>query len=172
MTHHILIIEDERDCAQHRRLASAARLRGGLEQGRRWERIDQRQGQQLVIDFVTSPSKYRHWKLQFAGEVAELIVDVDENAGLFEGYQLKLIELADLQRLRFEHPEVKAVDPEVGQGQGILRRRQPPNARRLAALPQGQLLRNRQIVGAGFHKIANITLRFDNHEVYIERLRG
>ena len=95
MTHHILIIEDERDCAQHRRLASAARLRGGLEQGRRCERIDQRQGQQLVIDFVTSPSKYRHWKLQFAGEVAELIMDVDENAGLFEGYQLKLTLCSD-----------------------------------------------------------------------------
>ena len=71
--------------------------------------------QQLVIDFVTSPSKYRHWKLQFAGEVAELIMDVDENAGLFEGYQLKLIELADaLQRLRFEHPEVEAVDLKSG----------------------------------------------------------
>ncbi len=70
------------------------------------------------IDFVTSPDKYRHWKLRFAGDVAELVMDVDENAGLFDGYQLKLnsydlgvdIELADaLQRLRFEHPEVKAV---------------------------------------------------------------
>ncbi len=71
-----------------------------------------------MIDFVTLPGQYRHWKLQFAGEVAEFIMDVDENAGLFEGYQLKLnsydlgvdIELADaLQRLRFEHPEVKVV---------------------------------------------------------------
>ena len=71
-----------------------------------------------MIDFVTSPDKYRHWKLAFAGDVAELIMDVNENAGLFEGYQLKLnsydlgvdIELADaLQRLRFEHPEVKVV---------------------------------------------------------------
>jgi benzoyl-CoA-dihydrodiol lyase len=70
------------------------------------------------IDFQTEPARYRHWKLAFAGEVAELIMDVDENAGLFEGYQLKLnsydlgvdIELADaVQRLRFEHPEVKAV---------------------------------------------------------------
>ena len=33
-----------------------------------------------MIDFVTSPNKYRHWKLQFAGESAELIMDVDENA--------------------------------------------------------------------------------------------
>ena len=70
------------------------------------------------IDFQTEPARYRHWKLAFAGDVAELIMDVDENAGLFEGYQLKLnsydlgvdIELADaVQRLRFEHPEVKVV---------------------------------------------------------------
>jgi benzoyl-CoA-dihydrodiol lyase len=70
------------------------------------------------IDFQTAPERYRHWKLKFNDHVAELIMDVDENAGLFEGYQLKLnsydlgvdIELADaLQRLRFEHPEVKVV---------------------------------------------------------------
>ena len=70
------------------------------------------------IDFQTEPERYHHWKLKFDGEVAELLMDVDENAGLFEGYQLKLnsydlgvdIELADaVQRLRFEHPEVKAV---------------------------------------------------------------
>jgi benzoyl-CoA-dihydrodiol lyase len=70
------------------------------------------------IDTETDPSRYRHWKLAFDGEVAELLMDVDENAGLFEGYQLKLnsydlgvdIELADaVQRLRFEHPEVKVV---------------------------------------------------------------
>jgi benzoyl-CoA-dihydrodiol lyase len=70
------------------------------------------------IDFQTEPARYRHWKLKFDGDVAELIMDVDENAGLFEGYQLKLnsydlgvdIELNDaVQRLRFEHPEVKVV---------------------------------------------------------------
>jgi benzoyl-CoA-dihydrodiol lyase len=70
------------------------------------------------IDFQTDPSRYRHWKLEVAGEVATLTMDVDENAGLFEGYQLKLnsydlgvdIELADaVQRLRFEHPAVKVV---------------------------------------------------------------
>ena len=70
------------------------------------------------IDFQTEPGRYRHWKLAFDGEVAELIMDVDENAGLFGDYQLKLnsydlgvdIELADaVQRLRFEHPEVKVV---------------------------------------------------------------
>ena len=70
------------------------------------------------IEFQTEPSRYRHWKLKFEGEMAELIMDVDESATLFEGYQLKLnsydlgvdIELADVvQRLRFEHPEVKVV---------------------------------------------------------------
>src|SRR6266850_5697 len=70
------------------------------------------------IDFQTDPSRYRHWKLDVEGDVATLTMDVDENGGLFEGYQLKLnsydlgvdIELADaVQRLRFEHPEVKVV---------------------------------------------------------------
>src|SRR5216110_2813692 len=70
------------------------------------------------IDFQTEPSRYRHWKLAVEGDIATLTMDVDENAGLFEGYQLKLnsydlgvdIELADaVQRLRFEHPEVKVV---------------------------------------------------------------
>src|SRR5436305_1877618 len=70
------------------------------------------------IDFQTDPSRYRHWKLDVAGDVATLTMDVDENGGLFEGYQLKLnsydlgvdIELADaVQRLRFEHPDVKVV---------------------------------------------------------------
>lgn len=70
------------------------------------------------IDFQTEPSRYRHWKLVAQGEVATLSMDVDENGGLFEGYQLKLnsydlgvdIELADaLLRLRFEYPNVKVV---------------------------------------------------------------
>ncbi|SPF81613.1 2,3-epoxybenzoyl-CoA dihydrolase [Pseudoprimorskyibacter insulae] len=71
-----------------------------------------------VIDFQTDPSKYRHWKVAYDGDVATLYMDVDENGGLFDGYQLKLnsydlgvdIELADVvQRMRFEHPEVKVV---------------------------------------------------------------
>ncbi|UTD27312.1 2,3-epoxybenzoyl-CoA dihydrolase [Bradyrhizobium sp. WD16] len=70
------------------------------------------------IDFQTDPSRYRHWQLAVDGEIATLTLDVDENGGMFEGYQLKLnsydlgvdIELADaVQRLRFEYPEVKAV---------------------------------------------------------------
>ena len=71
-----------------------------------------------VIDFQTDPSKYRHWRVEYDGEVANLFMDVDEDGGLFDGYQLKLnsydlgvdIELADVvQRMRFEHPEVKVV---------------------------------------------------------------
>jgi benzoyl-CoA-dihydrodiol lyase len=70
------------------------------------------------IDFQTDPSKYRHWKLQVDGEVATLLMDVDEKGTLFEGYELKLnsydlgvdIELADvMERLRFEHPQVKVI---------------------------------------------------------------
>src|SRR5260370_37098491 len=72
------------------------------------------------IDFQTDPSRYRHWKLEIDGEVATLTMDVDENGGLFEGYQLKLnsydlgvdIELAyALHRLRFGHPTAKGGRP-------------------------------------------------------------
>ena len=71
-----------------------------------------------IIDFQTDPTTYRHWRVTYDGAVATLFMDVDESAGLFAGYELKLnsydlgvdIELADIvQRLRFEHPEVKAV---------------------------------------------------------------
>ncbi len=71
-----------------------------------------------MIDFRTEPAQYRHWKISFAGPVATLAMDVDENGGLMPGYELKLnsydlgvdIELNDaVQRLRFEHPEVKSV---------------------------------------------------------------
>ncbi|MFZ4411161.1 MAG: enoyl-CoA hydratase-related protein, partial [Paracraurococcus sp.] len=70
------------------------------------------------IDFRTDPGRYRHWTLLFDGPVAHLVMDVDPEGGLVEGYELKLnsydlgvdIELADaIQRLRFEHPEVGAV---------------------------------------------------------------
>jgi benzoyl-CoA-dihydrodiol lyase len=71
-----------------------------------------------MIDFRTEPGKYRHWKLSFDGAIAMLAMDVDENGGLVPGYELKLnsydlgvdIELNDaVQRLRFEHPEVRCV---------------------------------------------------------------
>ncbi len=70
------------------------------------------------IDFQTDPSRYRHWRVAYEGRVATVSMDVDENGGLFEGYQLKLnsydlgvdIELADVvQRMRFEHPDIGAV---------------------------------------------------------------
>src|SRR5262245_31241686 len=80
------------------------------------------------IDFQTDPSRYRHWKLAVDGDTATLTMDVDEDGGLFEGYQLKLnsydlgvdIELADaVQRLRFEHPQVKVVVIRSGKNRGF-----------------------------------------------------
>ena len=71
-----------------------------------------------MINFQTSPDQYKHWKLNVEGPVATLTMDVSEDVTLSEGYKLKLnsydlgvdIELADaIQRLRFEHPQVKAV---------------------------------------------------------------
>src|SRR5215212_2606129 len=71
-----------------------------------------------MITFDTSPAAYKHWKLTFDGAIATLSMDVREDAGLSQDYKLKLnsydlgvdIELADaVQRLRFEHPEVKVV---------------------------------------------------------------
>lgn len=70
------------------------------------------------VDFRTDPSQYKHWKLAFDGQVATLTMDVSEEGGLRPGYKLKLnsydlgvdIELHDaLQRIRFEHPEVRTV---------------------------------------------------------------
>ena len=70
------------------------------------------------ISFGTDPSTYRHWRLAFDGRVATVTMAVTPNAGLRDDYELKLnsydlsvdIELYDVvQRLRFEHPEVKAV---------------------------------------------------------------
>ena len=70
------------------------------------------------IDFATSPERYRHWRLEVDGPVARLTMQVQEDAPLYPGYELKLnsydlgvdIELYDaVQRLRFEHPEVGAV---------------------------------------------------------------
>src|ERR1700756_5851923 len=71
-----------------------------------------------LVSFQTSPEHYRHWKLAIDGQAATLTMDVDEQGGLVPGYELKLnsydlgvdIELYDaVQRLRFEHPEVKSV---------------------------------------------------------------
>lgn len=71
-----------------------------------------------MINFQTSPDQYKHWKLNVDGAVASLSMDVQEDETLADGYKLKLnsydlgvdIELADaIQRIRFEHPEVRAV---------------------------------------------------------------
>jgi benzoyl-CoA-dihydrodiol lyase len=74
--------------------------------------------EECMINFQTSPEQYKHWKLAVEGQVATLTMDVQEDVTLAEGYKLKLnsydlgvdLELADaIQRLRFEHPQVKAV---------------------------------------------------------------
>ena len=86
-----------------------------------------------TVTFDIDPSRYRHWELTFDGPVATLTMRVTPEAGLLDDYELKLnsydlavdIELYDaVQRLRFEHPEVKAVvvtgglDPALGGAQG------------------------------------------------------
>ena len=74
--------------------------------------------ERAIVDFRTEPAKYKHWRLSFDGPIATLAMDVKEDGGLRPGYELKLnsydlgvdIELYDaIQRLRFEHPEVRAV---------------------------------------------------------------
>jgi benzoyl-CoA-dihydrodiol lyase len=71
-----------------------------------------------MINFQTSPEQYKHWRLAIDGLVATLSMDVQEDETLGEGYKLKLnsydlgvdLELADaVQRLRFEHPDVRVV---------------------------------------------------------------
>jgi benzoyl-CoA-dihydrodiol lyase len=70
------------------------------------------------VDYQTHPDRYSHWRLAFDGPIATLTLDVKEDAGLRPGYKLKLnsydlgvdIELHDaVQRIRFEHPEVRTV---------------------------------------------------------------
>ncbi|MGD0377087.1 MAG: 2,3-epoxybenzoyl-CoA dihydrolase [Streptosporangiaceae bacterium] len=71
-----------------------------------------------LVEFRVAPERYKHWRVAVDGPVATLTMDVDEHGGLQDGYELKLnsydlgvdIELYDaVQRLRFEHPEVRAV---------------------------------------------------------------
>ncbi len=74
--------------------------------------------QSAFVDYQTNPRAYRHWRVAYDGAVATLTMDVQEDAGIRPGYKLKLnsydlgvdIELHDaLERIRFEHPEVRAV---------------------------------------------------------------
>jgi len=71
-----------------------------------------------VVNYETDPSQYQHWSVKYEGETATLQLNINEDAGIRPGYKLKLnsydlgvdIELHDaLQRIRFEHPEVKSV---------------------------------------------------------------
>jgi benzoyl-CoA-dihydrodiol lyase len=71
-----------------------------------------------MTDFNRHPSSYKHWQLQIDGDIAQLRMNVDANHPYRPGYELKLnsydlgvdMELADaVQRLRFEHPQVKVV---------------------------------------------------------------
>ena len=71
-----------------------------------------------TVNFDTHPERYHHWRLAFDGPIATLTLDIAEDKGIVPGYKLKLnsydlgvdIELHDaLNRVRFEHPEVKAV---------------------------------------------------------------
>jgi benzoyl-CoA-dihydrodiol lyase len=70
------------------------------------------------IDYETRPELYQHWQFKVEGPVATLVMNINEDAGLREGYKLKLnsydlgvdIELNDaVQRIRFEHPSVRTV---------------------------------------------------------------
>ena len=70
------------------------------------------------VDYRTDPSQYRHWSLSFDGAIARLVLDIAEDGGIRPGYKLKLnsydlgvdVELNDaLNRVRFEHPEVRSV---------------------------------------------------------------
>lgn len=70
------------------------------------------------VDYRTAPDQYRHWSLSFDGAIARLVLDIAEDGGIRPGYKLKLnsydlgvdIELNDaLNRVRFEHPEVRSV---------------------------------------------------------------
>jgi len=80
--------------------------------------LQEREIQAEFVDFQTNPSLYRHWRVAYDGAIATLSMDVQEDAGIRPGYKLKLnsydlgvdIELHDaLQRIRFEHPEVRCV---------------------------------------------------------------
>src|ERR1700686_2245479 len=75
-------------------------------------------GKAGLVNFETTPDRYKHWKLSVEGRVATLALDVDEDAGIRPGYKLKLnsydlgvdIEFHDaLERIRFEHPQVACV---------------------------------------------------------------
>src|ERR1700716_4440573 len=96
-----------------------------------------------AVSFDTDPASYRHWTLDVDGDIAYLRLDIDEAAGIVPGYELKLnsydlgvdIELYDaVQRLRFEHPEVRTVVITSGKPKIFCA---GANIRMLAASPHG-----------------------------------
>src|SRR5215469_14004978 len=109
-----LIEPDQSEFSGGGRSAATEIMMGQIDQAATRQRTDQR----VRIDFQTEPARYRHWQLKVDGDIATLVMDVDEKSALFEGYDLKLnsydlgvdIELADaIERLRFEHPGVRAL---------------------------------------------------------------
>jgi len=95
------------------------------------------------VEFRVSHERYKHWRVSCDGPVATLVMDVDEQGGLVPGYELKLnsydlgvdIELYDaVQRLRFEHPEVRTVVITSGKPKIFCA---GANIRMLAASPHG-----------------------------------
>ena len=117
------------------------------------------------VDYRIDPSHYRHWSLKTEGPIATLALDIDENAGLRPGYKLKLnsydlgvdIELHDaLNRIRFEHPEVRTVVVTSLKDRDVLLGREHLHARRVEPCVESELLqvherdaqRHRRLVGA------------------------
>ena len=98
------------------------------------------------IDFQTEPASYRHWKLEVNGETATLLLDVDEKAGMFEGYELKL----NSYDLRCDR--AAALRASGGQGHSfalrqaarVLRRGQYPHAGGRHPRAQGEFLQVHQ----------------------------
>ena len=130
----------------------------------------------MPIDFQTESNKYQHWQINIEGSIAQLIMDVDESAGLFPDYELKLnsydlgvdIELYDaIQRLRFEHPEVKVVILESGKEQVFCA---GANIRMLASVSHGHKV--------NFCKFTNETRNSmedaseNSGQIYISAIKG
>ena len=105
------------------------------------------------VSFDADPATYRHWKLDVDGEVAYLRLDVAEDGGLVPGYELKMnsydlgvdIELYDAtQRLRFEHPEVRAWCSPARKDRNFCAGREHPDARPVEPPVEGELLQVHQ----------------------------
>jgi len=102
-----------------------------------------------MIEFNTKPEQYQHWSLELDGSVATLKLGVNEDGGLQPGYKLKLnsydlgvdIELHDaVQRLRFEHPEVRTVVLTSAMEKVFLCRSKYNNARTFNPCSQSEFL--------------------------------